>query len=57
MKGNQRMFEIFRGFSVKIIVTPAKANKEKVSREVMFANKTKAASEVKGIKSEENVAK
>ena len=57
MKGNQTMFEIFRGFSVKIIAIPARASKEKVNKLVMFANKTKIASVFIGTIKDETVAK
>jgi len=57
MKGNQTIFDIFRGFSAKIIATPAKAKRTNVNNVVMLANKKNAKSGFKGIKSEENVAK
>ena len=56
MKGNQRMFDTFHGFSAKIIATPAKAKRRNVNNVVTLANKKNAKSGFKGIKNEEKVA-
>ena len=57
MKGNQRAFDILRGFSAKIIANPAKANRRKVNKEVMLASKRNAMSGCIGMKNEEKVTK
>ena len=51
------VFDILRGFSVKIIATPAKANRRKVNKEVILANKRNVMSGFIGMKNEEKVTK
>ena len=57
MNGSHKAFDIFRGFSEKIMNTPAKAKRTKVNKEEILASIMNVMSGCIGMKNEERVTK